>query len=32
MNSKRIVHTNLYTKASHEIVESVFGQLSDGWG
>lgn len=32
MNNKRVVHTKLYTKASREIAESVFGQLSDGWG
>ena len=27
-----IVHTGMYTKKAKEVLSSVFGQLSDGWG
>lgn len=28
----RIIHTGLYTNKAKEVLSSVFGQLSDGWG
>lgn len=31
-NNDRIVHTGMYTKKALEVLNSVFGQLSDGWG
>lgn len=32
-NSKtRIIHTGLYSKVAEEIISSVIGSLSDGWG
>ena len=31
-NKKRIIHTGLYSKVAKEIISSVIGQLSDGWG
>ena len=31
-NKKRIIHTGLYSNVAKEIISSVIGQLSDGWG
>ena len=31
-NKKRIIHTGLYSKVAKEIISSVIGSLSDGWG
>lgn len=31
-DNDRIVHTGMYTKKAKEVLSSVFGQLSDGWG
>ena len=31
-DNDRIIHTGLYTKKAKEVLSSVFGQLSDGWG
>lgn len=31
-NKKRIIHTGLYSKVAEEIISSVIGSLSDGWG
>ena len=31
-NKKRIIHTGLYSKIAKEIISSVIGSLSDGWG
>ena len=31
-NKKRIIHTGLYSKVAKEIISSVIGQLSDGYG
>ena len=28
----RVIHTHMYTKKAKEVLDSVFGQLSDGWG
>lgn len=28
----RIIHTKLYTQKACDVMDSVFGQLSDGWG
>ena len=28
----KTIHTNLFSKPAHDIISSVFGQLSDGWG
>ncbi len=28
----RIVHTNLFSEKAKEVLDSVLGQLSDGWG
>lgn len=32
MNKSRIVKTPFFSKIAEEIISSVFGQLSDGWG
>ena len=31
-SKKRIIHTGLYSKVTEEIISSVIGQMSDGWG
>lgn len=31
-NKKRIIHTGLYSNVAKEIIRSVIGSLSDGWG
>lgn len=31
-DNDRIVHTGMYTVKAKEVLSSVFGQLSDGWG
>ena len=31
-NKKRIIHTGLYSNVAKEIISSVIGSLSDGWG
>ena len=31
-NKKRIIHTGLYSNVAKEIIQSVLGQLSDGYG
>ena len=31
-NKKRIIHTGLYSNVVKEIISSVIGSLSDGWG
>ena len=31
-SKKRIIHTGLYSKVAEEIISSVIGQMSDGWG
>ena len=31
-NKKRIIHTGLYSNVAKEIISSVVGSLSDGWG
>ena len=31
-SKKRIIHTGLYSNVAKEIIRSVIGQLSDGWG
>lgn len=31
-NKKRIIHTGLYSNVAKEMIQSVLGQLSDGWG
>lgn len=31
-SKKRIIHTGLYSNVAKEIIQSVLGQLSDGWG
>lgn len=31
-DNDRIIHTSMYTNKAKEVLSSVFGQLSDGWG
>lgn len=31
-DNDRVIHTGMYTKKAREVLDSVFGQLSDGWG
>lgn len=31
-DNDRVIHTGMYTKKAKEVLDSVFGQLADGWG